>query len=50
MQRALGEFIVEGIETTIPLHLALLKNDEFRSGNYDTGIMDRFDYSTIVKD
>jgi acetyl-CoA carboxylase biotin carboxylase subunit len=47
MERALGEFIVEGIETTIPLHLALLKNDEFRKGSYDTGLMDRFDYSTI---
>lgn len=47
MERALDEFIVEGIETTIPLHLALLKNDEFRSGSYDTGLMDRFDYSTI---
>ncbi len=49
MERALEEFIVEGIETTIPLHLALLKNDEFRTGSYDTGLMDRFDYDTIRK-
>lgn len=49
MERALEEFVVEGIETTIPLHLALLKNDEFRSGSYDTGIMERFDYATIKK-
>ena len=49
MKRALEEFIVEGIETTIPLHLALLKNDEFRTGSYDTGLMDRFDYDTIKK-
>ena len=49
MKRALEEFIVEGIETTIPLHLALLKNDEFRTGSYDTGLMDRFDYDTIRK-
>ena len=49
MERALEEFIVEGIETTIPLHLALLKNDEFRTGSYDTGLMDRFDYDTIKK-
>ena len=47
MERALGEFIIEGIETTIPLHLALLKNDEFRKGSYDTGLMERFDYETI---
>ncbi len=49
MERALEEFIVEGIETTIPLHLALLKNDEFLTGSYDTGLMDRFDYDTIKK-
>ncbi|MCB9255994.1 MAG: acetyl-CoA carboxylase biotin carboxylase subunit [Chitinophagales bacterium] len=49
MERALNEFIVEGIETTIPLHLALLKNEEFKSGSYDTGIMERFDYNTILK-
>jgi len=47
MERALEEFVIEGIETTIPLHLALLKNDEFRKGSYDTGLMERFDYSTI---
>lgn len=47
MKRALKEFIVEGIETTIPLHLALLENEEFISGNYDTGIMERFDYNSI---
>ena len=47
MERALEEFVVEGIQTTIPLHLALLKNDEFKSGSYDTGIMERFDYKAI---
>lgn len=47
MRRALKEFRIEGIKTTIPLHLALLENKEFLSGSYDTGIMDRFDYSTI---
>lgn len=47
MKRALREFKIKGIATTIPLHLALLENEEFLSGSYDTGIMERFDYSTI---
>lgn len=47
MERALTEFVVEGIKTTIPLHLALLKNEEFRTGSYDTGLMGKFDYTTI---
>ncbi len=36
MRRALGELIVEGIETTIPFHLQVLRNGAFRSGNYTT--------------
>jgi acetyl-CoA carboxylase biotin carboxylase subunit len=34
LNRALGEFVVEGVETTIPLFLKLLTNAEFRAGNY----------------
>lgn len=49
MKRALREFKIEGIKTTIPLHLALLENNEFLSGSYDTGIMERFDYDTIAE-
>jgi acetyl-CoA/propionyl-CoA carboxylase, biotin carboxylase, biotin carboxyl carrier protein len=36
MRRALNEFVVEGIATTIPAHLRLLDNDEFLSGNHTT--------------
>ncbi len=36
MLRALGEAKVEGVPTTIPLHLAVLASPEFRAGNYDT--------------
>ena len=50
MKRALNEFAIEGIKTTIPLHLALLENEEFVSGSYDTGIMERFDYSILKED
>ncbi|MEM8712072.1 MAG: hypothetical protein AAGG01_14070, partial [Planctomycetota bacterium] len=36
MVRALSAATIEGVSTTIPLHLAVLGSDEFRSGNYDT--------------
>jgi pyruvate carboxylase subunit A len=39
MQRALGEFTVEGVKTTIPFHRAILRNPSFRSGNYNTHIV-----------
>ena len=50
MQRAMHEFIIEGVKTTIPFHLALMENEEFRSGKYDTGLLERFDYVTAIKD
>jgi len=39
MRRALSEFIVEGIETTIPFHLDVLKNRKFKEGEYNTGFI-----------
>ena len=42
MERALDEFIIEGIKTTIPFHQALMKNEDFRSGNYTTKFMESF--------
>jgi acetyl-CoA carboxylase biotin carboxylase subunit len=42
MQRALGMFVVEGIETSIPLHQAIFKDPDFRAGNFDTKFMERF--------
>lgn len=43
MERALSEFIVEGLKTTIPLHLRLLKDPNFRAGNFTTKFMETFD-------
>ena len=40
MKRALKEFIVEGIETTIPFHLRVLDNEEFREGNIFTNFIE----------
>ncbi len=42
MERALDEFIIEGVKTTIPFHQALMKNEDFRAGNYTTKFMDDF--------
>lgn len=49
MARALDEFIVEGIETTIPFHKALMKNEDFRKGNFDTGFLTRWDYLADIE-
>ena len=43
MQRALDEFVIEGIKTTIPFHQQLMKNEEFLNGNYTTKFMDNFE-------
>lgn len=43
MERALSEFVIEGIKTTIPLHLKLMANEQFRAGNFTTAFMNDFD-------
>ncbi len=43
MNRALDEFIIEGIKTTIPFHKKLIAHPDFISGNFDTGFLDRVD-------
>jgi len=43
MERALSEFVIEGIHTTIPLHQQLMKNADFRAGNFTTAFMNTFD-------
>jgi acetyl-CoA carboxylase biotin carboxylase subunit len=42
MERALGQFIVRGIETSIPLHQEIFQDEGFRAGEFDTGFMERF--------
>ncbi|MGZ4787774.1 MAG: acetyl-CoA carboxylase biotin carboxylase subunit [Terriglobales bacterium] len=41
MTRALDMFIIEGIHTTIPLHRRILRDADFRAGNFDTKFMER---------
>lgn len=43
MDRALSEFVIEGVKTTIPFHLKLMKDPNFRAGNFTTKFMETFD-------
>ncbi len=45
MERALGEFIIEGpgLKTTIPLHMQLMQNEDFKKGNFTTAFMNTFE-------
>jgi acetyl-CoA carboxylase biotin carboxylase subunit len=43
MERALEEFIIEGVKTTIPFHQALMKDENFRAGKYTTKFMEDFE-------
>lgn len=43
MRRALDEFVIEGIKTTIPFHQALFKHKEFINGNYTTKFLEEYD-------
>ena len=42
MERALDEFIVEGVKTTVPFHQQLMRNEDFRKGNFHTGFLNTF--------
>ncbi len=42
MYRALSEYIIDGVKTTIPFHLQLMKNEDFRRGNFNTKFLDNF--------
>jgi acetyl-CoA carboxylase biotin carboxylase subunit len=41
MRRALDEFRIEGIKTTIPFHQRLIVNEDFKAGNFDTGFLEK---------
>ncbi len=42
MRRALEATVIEGIKTTIPLHLKIMDDPDFQSGNFSTRFMDRY--------
>lgn len=43
MHRALSEFVIEGVKTTIPFHLKLMKDEKFLAGDYTTKFLETFD-------
>ncbi len=44
MARALDEFLVEGIKTTIPFHQKLMRNERFRRGDFSTRFLEEWDW------
>ena len=44
MYRALEETIIGGVKTTIPYQMAIMKDEKFRSGDFDTSFLETFDY------
>jgi len=49
MSRALGEYMVTGIKSTIPFEQAILQDPDFRRGHYDTGFIERLMNSAKVE-
>ena len=43
MYRALSEYVIEGVKTTIPFHLQLMQNEDFRKGNFTTKFLETFE-------
>lgn len=43
MERALSEYVIEGVKTTIPFHLQLMKNEKFIEGDFTTKFMETFE-------
>ena len=43
MKRALSEFVIEGVHTTIPFHLKLLEHEKFVEGNFNTKFLETYD-------
>jgi acetyl-CoA carboxylase biotin carboxylase subunit len=42
MYRALSEYVIEGVKTTIPFHLQLMRDERFRSGDFNTKFLEGF--------
>src|SRR5690606_11214665 len=48
MSRALDEFVIEGVHTTIPFHRKLMKDPAFIAGQFDTTFLEDFDFSDLT--
>lgn len=47
MSRALSEYVIEGVKTTIPFHLQLMQNEDFRKGNFTTKFLETFELKKV---
>jgi acetyl-CoA carboxylase biotin carboxylase subunit len=47
MKRALQEFVIEGVKTTIPFHIRMMDDPAFRSGKFNTGYLDTYDFGLL---
>ncbi|UII77699.1 acetyl-CoA carboxylase biotin carboxylase subunit [Flagellimonas sp. HMM57] len=50
MRRALDEFVIEGVKTTIPFHRQLMDHPDYLAGNYTTAFMDDFEIDVKYQD
>lgn len=48
MNRALDEFVIEGVKTTIPFHKAMMANPDFIEGNIDTKYLERVNWKDFI--
>ncbi|WP_257348024.1 acetyl-CoA carboxylase biotin carboxylase subunit [Pseudalkalibacillus decolorationis] len=46
MKRALSEFVIDGVDTTIPFHLRLLEHEQFVSGEFNTKFLEKHDLTS----
>ena len=47
MKRALEEYVIEGVKTTIPFHIKLMDDPTFKSGHFTTSFLENFDFSSL---
>jgi acetyl-CoA carboxylase biotin carboxylase subunit len=45
MKRSLEEFIIEGVKTTIPYHIQLMEDENFKKGDFNTKYLEKFDFN-----
>ena len=48
MERALDEFVIEGVKTTVPFHQRLMKSKDFQEGNFTTNFLNTWDFKSVV--
>ena len=47
MDRALNEFVIEGVKSTVPFHIQLMRDENFKAGNFTTSFLEDFEVSQV---